>query len=205
MRSDPTCNRSSLPSRPAVMTAVLRGGACVGGLAVAGVIGMGPALALAADAELDALRSRVAELEHRLEALTVVAEQLDRRTGCMSTSGSDTYFTGCNVHVRDGSGDTDGETNGLGNLIVGYNEAYVLGARRTGSHNFVIGPEHSYSSYGGMVAGFYNTVAAPHASVTGGAFNTASMNRGRGRGRGAQQGDRARRCRGRRYGQHRVG
>ncbi|TFH23513.1 MAG: hypothetical protein E4H03_06015 [Myxococcales bacterium] len=95
----------------------------------------------------------------------------------MSASTSDTYFTGCNVHVRDGSGDTDGETNGLGNLIVGYDEAYVLGSRRTGSHNFVIGSEHSYTSYGGIVAGFYNTVSAPYASVTGGAFNTASMNR----------------------------
>jgi hypothetical protein len=32
------------------------------------------------------------------------------------------YFDGCNVNIRSGSGATDGTLNGLGNLVVGYNE-----------------------------------------------------------------------------------
>ncbi len=129
------------------------------------------------DREIAELRARVAELERMVEGLTIGTRKLEQRTACISRSGSDTYFTGCNVHVRDGSGDTDGETNGLGNLVIGYNEAYVPGSGRGGSHNLVVGSEHSYSSFGGFVAGFYNTVSAPYASVSGGAFNIASMNR----------------------------
>ncbi len=127
--------------------------------------------------QIDDLRRETAELRAQLGQLGVGLDIVERRTGCMSSDGTDTYFTGCNVHVRDGSNDTDGPTNGLGNLVVGYNEAFVPGARRGGSHNLVIGSEHSYTSYGGLIAGFYNTVSAPHATVAGGAFNTASMNR----------------------------
>jgi hypothetical protein len=76
--------------------------------------------------------------------------------------GNDLIITGCNVHIRDGSGDTHGATNGLGNLIIGYN-ANSGGALRTGSHNLVIGDNHSYTSSGGVVAGAYNTVSGPNA------------------------------------------
>jgi len=137
-----------------------------------------------ASGEMDRLRAEIAALREQLLIVTAQVGLLDTgvtilhaKTSCMSSAGTDTYFTGCNVHVRDGSGDTDGPTNGLGNLVVGYNESFVPGAERDGSHNVVIGPEHGYSSFGGLVAGFYNTVSAPHASVTGGAFNVASMNR----------------------------
>ena len=94
----------------------------------------------------------------------------------------DVVFRGCNVHVQNGSGSTN-SSNGVGNLIIGYNEDDVLidsdddtyGANaRGGSHNVVIGPEHSYSSYGGLVAGFANTVSGIYASVSGGRYNKAS-------------------------------
>ena len=52
--------------------------------------------------------------------------------------------TGVNVHVRDGSGGTDGAVNGLGNLIVGYNED--SGDTRSGSHNLVVGQGRGSSS-----------------------------------------------------------
>ena len=84
----------------------------------------------------------------------------------------DVIFTGCNVHVQNGQGGTD-ISNGVGNLIIGYNETGGSLARR-GSHNVVIGPEHSYSGYGGLVAGFDNTVSGAFASVSGGNGNTAS-------------------------------
>lgn len=99
--------------------------------------------------------------------------------GCMSKTGDDVYFTGCNVHVRSGAGATDGAVNGLGNLIVGYNEdaSGFEGTDgpsvRKGSHNLVVGPAHSYSSYGGLVAGWGNWVLGPHTTVSGGQSNIA--------------------------------
>ena len=109
-------------------------------------------------------------------------------SACMdivSVSGQDVddvVFSGCNVHVQNGSGSTN-NSNGVGNLIIGYNEDDVLVGDghstygdndRGGSHHVVIGPEHSYSSYGGLVAGIANTVSDEYASVSGGQSNTAS-------------------------------
>lgn len=65
-------------------------------------------------------------------------------------------------------------TNGLGNLIIGYNEPAFLFTERTGSHNLVVGKQHSWSSVGGLLAGDNSTVSAPYASVTGGQGNHAS-------------------------------
>lgn len=107
---------------------------------------------------------------------------------CVSVVGNNVYFTGCNVHVRSGSGATDGTVNGLGNLIVGYNEDFGPSSPRTGSHNVVIGYDHSYTYYGSlivgqsnssasrftMVAGLSNTAVGPYATVTGGSSGTAS-------------------------------
>ena len=81
-------------------------------------------------------------------------------------------FTGVNVQVVDGSGNTAGAINGLGNLIVGYNEN--SSATRTGSHNLVVGMNNSYTSYGGFVGGENNTLNGSYATVAGGVGNTAS-------------------------------
>jgi hypothetical protein len=102
----------------------------------------------------------------------------------MSRTGNDIFFNGVNVHVRSGSGATNGDTgsgpsvNGLGNLIIGYDEARTINppSDKTGSHNLVIGEEHNYSSYGGLVAGFRNIVSGPNASVSGGWSNVATGN-----------------------------
>ncbi|MCG8590604.1 MAG: hypothetical protein MJE66_15035, partial [Proteobacteria bacterium] len=69
---------------------------------------------------------------------------------CATTVGNDVFFEGCNVHVRNGAGTTN-TTNGLGNLIIGYNEAGAVPPTRTGSHNLVVGEAHGYSSYAGVV------------------------------------------------------
>jgi hypothetical protein len=71
---------------------------------------------------------------------------------CMRREGNDVIFEGCNVHIRSGAGYTGAPVNGLGNLVVGYNEAFP-DDDRTGSHNLVVGAFHSYSSSGGLVAG----------------------------------------------------
>jgi hypothetical protein len=64
----------------------------------------------------------------------------------VSRAGDLLTFSGMNVQVVGGSGQTAG-VNGLGNLIVGYNENNVA-ATRTGSHNLVVGYDHEYTSSG---------------------------------------------------------
>ncbi len=92
--------------------------------------------------------------------------------GCrLYLDGTDFVQEGCNVHVRNGDGST-ASTNGLGNLIVGYDED--SGDTKSGSHNLVVGPYHSYSNYGGLVAGYNNVVSGSYASVSGGYGNEAS-------------------------------
>jgi hypothetical protein len=86
---------------------------------------------------------------------------------------SDTLtFSGANLYVNNGAGAT-ASTNGYGNLVIGYNED-GSGYARTGSHNLVVGPEHSWTSYGGLIAGYNNTVTGAYSSVTGGYYSTAS-------------------------------
>src|SRR3989344_4199711 len=81
-------------------------------------------------------------------------------------------FTGVNVQVVNGLNAT-ASANNVGNLIVGYNEPFGTPAR-SGSHNIVLGHQHEYTSYGGLVAGLRNTISAMYAGVSGGFNNTAS-------------------------------
>jgi len=84
-------------------------------------------------------------------------------------------FTGVNVQVVNGLNAT-ATTNNVGNLIVGYNEPFGTPARN-GSHNIVVGTEHEYTNYGGLVAGRRNTISGYYASVSGGNTNIASGQR----------------------------
>ncbi|MFT4977574.1 MAG: hypothetical protein ACI8S6_003479, partial [Myxococcota bacterium] len=45
---------------------------------------------------------------------------------------------------------------------------------QTGSHNLVIGKEHSFTSYAGLIAGYNNTVSGRASSVSAGYYNRAS-------------------------------
>lgn len=121
------------------------------------------------EASLQELLDRIEAIENSASAISAMS--------LVTIDGKPTVrFSGVNVQVVDGSDDTGGTTNGLGNLIVGYNEdAGTDGAdTRTGSHNVVIGNEHSYTSFGGFLAGLNNTTSARFASVSGGVGNTAS-------------------------------
>ena len=95
----------------------------------------------------------------------------------VDTATDSVVFSGANVYVRSGGGATDAAVNGLGNLIVGYGTDEGTSDDRTGSHNLVIGDDHAWSSYAGLVAGYANTLSGPYASVTGGWANTASGQR----------------------------
>ena len=104
-------------------------------------------------------------------------------------SGPHIIFSGANVHVRSGSGSTDDNNTltGLGNLIVGYDEQQTEAVSRTGSHNLIVGGQHSFTRHGGLAAGAANTLdgvsafaagvrnvaSGDFSSVTGGAGNFA--------------------------------
>ena len=104
-------------------------------------------------------------------------------------------FAGVNVQVVNGV--SQSTPNGLGNLIVGYNNPLTSGyqlcsdgqyvdqptceangeiwalSHKTGSHNLVAGDGNSYSRTGGVVFGTQNAINGIYASVTGGRENTA--------------------------------
>jgi hypothetical protein len=104
-----------------------------------------------------ALEARIAELEALLAGVT--------------RSNNTLLFTGMNLQIVNGQGSTE-STNSLGNVIIGYNEN--SSDTRTGSHNLVIGPYNSWSSFGGIVNGAQNTISGAYSSVTVGNGNTAS-------------------------------
>ena len=111
------------------------------------------------------LESRVAAVE----ANTVL--DLDQMLTFDSSSGT-VRFEGVNVQVINGMG-TTATNNGLGNLILGYDENDGMDTK-SGSHNLVVGSNHTYTSYGGIVTGLNNEISAPYASVSGGFGNVAS-------------------------------
>jgi hypothetical protein len=117
-------------------------------------------------ADVDAL---LVEYDNRLDTLETLLASIS-----VENDGHDVVFTDVNVHIRSGCGSTDGAVNGRGNLIVGYNEDIGSDALRGGSHNLIVGSDHNYSSYGGLVAGQSNTISGIYASVSGGRNNIAS-------------------------------
>ena len=80
-------------------------------------------------------------------------------------------FEGVNVQVVNGEGAT-ATVNGLGNLLVGYQEDSAA-PERTGSHNLVVGFANDYTSWGGVATGGFNRIGGPAAAVIGGDNNVA--------------------------------
>lgn len=124
------------------------------------------------DSRLDAIEAALAGGSSNVALAARVAELESILVG-VSRAGSTIEMDGLNLQITNGQGST-ASTNGLGNLIIGYNTDISNNETRTGSHYLIIGDENSYSSYGGLVAGKDNTVSAPWATVTGGSKNTAS-------------------------------
>jgi hypothetical protein len=112
----------------------------------------------------------------------------------LGVAGPNIVITGANVHIVNGMGPTPVSAtpiiNGLGNLVVGYNEweaGAVPSPSRGGSHNVVIGRCHQFPATGfgnlicgenntakgeeGFVAGYFNTTTALYTSILGGRNN----------------------------------
>jgi hypothetical protein len=79
-------------------------------------------------------------------------------------------FSSVNVQVVNGEG-MPFTTNGEGNLVIGHD---INPRIQTGSENLILGNSQEYTSFGGILAGFDNTISAPYASVTSGFNNHAS-------------------------------
>ncbi len=110
--------------------------------------------------------NRIAPLEARVNALEALLAGVTR-------NGDTLTFSAINLQVVNGQGETE-TSNGLGNVIIGYNEDTGAQETRTGSHYVIVGKEHTWTSYGGIVAGYSNNATGIYASVTGGTGNTAS-------------------------------
>jgi hypothetical protein len=151
---------------------------------------------------LPALQARVATLEAQVAALSTQLDNIQLTPGpvgpqgpkgdpgaagptgpagpagaspfVLSGDGTTYVLSGYNLQVVSGSGATAGAVNGLGNLIIGYNELDQQVLSRRGSHNLIMGEGHEYSSYGGLVLGAFNLISGPYCSVTGGSYNIAS-------------------------------
>jgi trimeric autotransporter adhesin len=139
-------------------------------------------LALATEAALAARDTRITSLEGRVTALETANTSLQGKVGSLEAllagvtrDGRTLKFTGMNLQIVNGQ-DSTATTNSLGNLIIGYNAQPTTSATRSGSHYLVVGDQHEWTSYGGILVGYRNTASAPWASVSGGAGNAASGN-----------------------------
>ena len=139
-----------------------------------GVLGLGLVSLLqpwALDAEAPEGGSR-GSLWQRVSALERTLTHVSSVTG--DGGRPEVVITGANLRIVNGLRGT-ATANGVGNLLVGYNEPRDNGDNeRTGSHNVVVGMGHNFSSFGGLVVGRQNEVCGAFAAVSGGFDNTAS-------------------------------
>ena len=90
--------------------------------------------------------------------------------GCsIVVDNTEVLFSGCNLRVVNGAGSTQA-LNGKGNLAIGYNTADATDLR-TGSHNLVIGDQHSYASTASLVSGFDNVITGTAGALVAGQGN----------------------------------
>jgi hypothetical protein len=138
---------------------------------------------------MDAQRAQLSEQQARLEqqaavngdrravgpsprSLELRVEQLEDLLAYFRREGDDVILEGANFHIRNGNGATD-TFNGVGNLILGYNEPRETGNDRSGSHVIVLGARNNFSGFASIVSGHDNDVIGDWASVLGGTGNVA--------------------------------
>lgn len=126
------------------------------------------AISVGAQKDVTKLQSQVKTLTKQVKTLRTTLQGVTRS----KAQGIPTLtISGENVQIVNGSGSEE-TANGLGNLILGYNNN-PDGLDRTGSHNLIAGDDNGYTSVGGIVAGYGNLISGRYASASGGFGNTA--------------------------------
>ncbi len=128
----------------------------------------------AGESELEARLQALEEAVVALQAAQGVLQHVRYETGVINgLAGPHMIIGGVNVHIRHSlvtSGQTYGTASGLGNLVIGWNEAGggITANDRLGSHNLIIGGDHKYTNSGCFLAGRHNTASGTASSVSGG-------------------------------------
>lgn len=170
-----------------------------------------PALAAEVNGNFSKVKTAVDDNDTRIAALEQTITALQARIAALESNSvlaldgvltlvNDPYnesrltarFTGVNVQVV--SADVPYQTNGLGNLIIGFNNVtnsrvfcsdgqytdsvncignlHTWGAnQRSGSHNLIVGNGNSYTNVGSIIAGLWNINTGVYNSVLGGTNN----------------------------------
>ena len=118
------------------------------------------------------MMAQIIELQGQVEALqsAVIPGLSDH----VSVEDDQTLLiSGVNLQLVNGAGSTSA-VNGLGNLIVGYNESDSLTTERGGSHNLVMGRWNQYGSFSGIAHGLRNSVLDDESAVIAGSNNVVS-------------------------------
>lgn len=118
------------------------------------------------------MMAQIIELQGQVEALqsAVIPGLSDH----VSVEDDQTLLiSGVNLQLVNGAGSTSA-VNGLGNLIVGYNESDSLTTERGGSHNLVMGRWNQYGSFSGIAHGLRNSVLDAESAVIAGSNNVVS-------------------------------
>jgi len=95
------------------------------------------------------LQNQVSMLRSRMTVYEQYQTSIEAFFEVTHVNGDTIVFDGVNLQLRNGLGRTDSTGNGLGNILVGYNELpYDADSEycdRTGSHNVIVGRGHDYS------------------------------------------------------------
>ena len=144
------------------------------------------------------LETLVASLQNQVESQQVLHDHVSVEPDPNVQGGHIVKFNGVNVQINNGV--SVGAVNGLGNLVIGFNDLRTVDAfsdqtcslgykttessclsaggvwavnHKSGSHNIIIGPRNNYSSREGLVTGNNNGIYAVGATVTAGQGNVA--------------------------------
>ncbi len=125
--------------------------------------------------ELAALSTTVTTLDTTVTTIDdrmVLAEQTLSPMDYDARSKS-VVFTGVNVQIRNSAGSTDGDPDGTGNLIIGWNEADEDDGR-TGSHNLIVGSHHDWTGHSNIAVGVDHDLLTDAGAALGGEGNLVS-------------------------------
>jgi trimeric autotransporter adhesin len=134
------------------------------------------AVTVAKESEVTTLQGQVATLQGQVSALQSAKATLTNEVAALTQKLSKVTYSehgvngqptlrvsGANLQVVNGTGQT-AANNGVGNLILGYDENP---GTQTGSHNIVLGYSQTFTSFGGIMGGWNNTLSGPDSLVFG--------------------------------------